>query len=158
ANHPALAPKISYGHRVTNITRVQPNGKGVDKTSSKNREESLFLVRTETATGTEDILARAVIDASGTFNTPHPVGPSATEAIGEANPVEPVFTTTPLPGPLGANADAFAGNTILVLGAGHSAANSLIRLARLRQQHPETQIIWGLRGAANQVRLYGGGA
>jgi len=158
ANHPALAPKISYGHRVTNITRVQPNGKGVDKTSSKNREESLFLVRTETATGTEDILARAVIDASGTFNTPNPVGRSGIEAIGEAKAREAGFITSPLPDPLGADADAFAGKTILVLGAGHSAANTLISLGRLRQQHPETQILWGLRGAANPVRLYGGGA
>src|SRR5699024_12857769 len=39
-----------------------------------------------------------------------------------------------------------------------SAANTLISLGRLRQQHPETQILWGLRGAANPVRLYGGGA
>src|SRR5690625_4427936 len=99
ANHPALAPKISYGHRATTTTRGHPHGKGVDKTSSKNREESLFLVRTETATGTEDILARAVIDASGTFNTPNPVGRSGIEAIGEAKAREAGFITSPLPDP-----------------------------------------------------------
>ena len=46
----------------------------------------------------------------------------------------------------------------MVLGAGHSAANTLISLGRLRQAHPDTQILWGLRGVANPVRLYGGGA
>ena len=59
ASHPALAGRISYGHRVAKVTRIQPDGRGVDKTSSKAREDSLFLVRTETAEGTEDILARA---------------------------------------------------------------------------------------------------
>ena len=45
-----------------------------------------------------------------------------------------------------------------MLGAGHSAANTLISLGRLRQQHPDTTVLWGLRGTANPVRLYGGGA
>ena len=158
ASHPALAGRISYGHRVAKVTRIQPDGKGVDKTSSKAREESLFLVRTETAEGTKDIAARAVIDASGTWNTPNPAGRSGIEAIGEAEAREAGFITSPLPDPLGADAEAFAGKGILVLGAGHSAANTLISLGRLRQQHPDTQILWGLRGAANPVRLYGGGA
>ncbi|MFF5790811.1 FAD-dependent oxidoreductase [Paeniglutamicibacter sp. NPDC012692] len=158
AAHPALAPRISFGHRVAKVTRIQPDGRGVDKTSSKTREDSLFLVRTETAEGPKDMLARAVIDASGTWNTPNPVGRSGIEAIGEAEARAAGFITSPLPDPLGADQDRFAGKTILVLGAGHSAANTLISLGRLRQQHPDTQILWGLRGAANPVRLYGGGA
>ncbi|GAA1496376.1 FAD-dependent oxidoreductase [Paeniglutamicibacter kerguelensis] len=158
ASHPALAPRISYGHRVAKVTRIQPDGRGVDKTSSKNREDSLFLVRTETAAGTEDVLASAVIDASGTWNMPNPVGRSGLEAIGEAEARAAGFITSPLPDPLGADQDSFAGKTVLVLGAGHSAANTLISLGRLRQQHPDTTVLWGLRGAANPVRLYGGGA
>lgn len=158
ASHPALATRISYGHRVTRVTRVQADGRGVDKASSKAREESLFLVRTETTTGTVDVLARAVIDASGTWSTPNPVGRSGIEAIGEAEAREAGFITSPLPDPLGADQESFAGKTILVLGAGHSAANTLISLGRLRQLHPDTTILWGLRGAANPVRLYGGGS
>lgn len=158
ASHPELAPKISYGHRVTLISRIQPNGLGADKTRSAERAEALFLVRTETATGTEDMLARAVIDASGTFNTPNPVGRSGIEAIGESKARAAGFITSPLPDPLGMDTEVFSGKTILVLGAGHSAANTLISLGRLRRQHPETRILWGLRGVANPVRLYGGGA
>ena len=157
AAHPALSPAISYGHRVSKVTRVQADGHGVDKTSSKARGDSLFLLRTETATGTKDLLARAVIDASGTWMTPNPVGRSGIEAIGEDEARRAGSITPALPDPLGADAEAFAGKTILVLGAGHSAANTLISLGRLRQRHTETRILWGLRGAANPVRLYGGG-
>lgn len=158
AAHPRLAPRISYGHRVTRITRVQPHGAGVDKSSSRNRADSLFLVRTETAAGSQDVLARAVIDASGTWRTPNPVGRSGIEALGEVEATTAGFVTSPLPDPLGVDAERFAGKTVLVMGAGHSAANTLISLGRLRQAHPDTQILWGLRGVANPVRLYGGGA
>lgn len=158
AAHPRLAPRISYGHRVTRITRVQPHGAGVDKSTSRNRADSLFLVRTETAAGSQDVLARAVIDASGTWRTPNPVGRSGIEALGEVEATTEGFITSPLPDPFGVDAERFAGKTILVLGAGHSAANTLISLGRLRQAHPDTQILWGLRGVANPVRLYGGGA
>src|SRR5699024_8495329 len=64
----------------------------------------------------------------------------------------------PLPDPLGADRDAFAGKTLLVLGAGHSAANTLISLGRLKSARADTKILWGLRGTANPVKLYGGGA
>ena len=158
AAHPALAPNISYGHRVTHITRIQAEGKSVDKTRTRGREDSLFLVRTQTASGTADLLARAVIDASGTWRTPNPVGRSGIEAIGETEARASGFITCPLPDPLGTDREAFADKTIVVLGAGHSAANTLISLGRLRQQHPDTTILWGLRGEANPVKLYGGGA
>ncbi|MBP2374537.1 hypothetical protein JOF46_002449 [Paeniglutamicibacter psychrophenolicus] len=157
AAHPALAPHISYGHRVTGVSRVQPGGNGVDKTRSQDRAESTFLLRTATARGLEDIEARAVIDASGTWGTPNPVGRSGFEAIGEADARAMGIVTSPLPDPLGAGREHFAGKTVLVLGAGHSAANTLISLGRLRQHHPDTRILWGLRGAANPIRLYGGG-
>lgn len=157
AAHPALASKISYGHRVTKVTRIQSTGNGVDKTRTQDRAESLFLVRTETVDGTVDLLARAVIDASGTWGNANPVGRSGIEAIGEAQARSAGLITSPLPDPLGADRESFIGKTILVLGAGHSAANTLISLGRLRRQHPETTILWGLRGTANPLRIYGGG-
>lgn len=157
AAHPALTPHIRYESRVTSITRVARDGAGVDKSTTAGREESLFLVRTKSHAGTVDVLARAVIDASGTWLTPNPVGRSGIDAIGEEEARVAGFVTSPLPDPLGADEDRFAGKTVLVLGAGHSAANTLISLGRLRQRYPQTQILWGLRGAANPIRLYGGG-
>lgn len=158
AAHPALAGRIGYGHRVTQVTRVGSDRAGVDKARTAGREDSLFLVRADTAAGPQDIVARAVIDASGTWNTPNPVGRSGIEAIGESAARVAGLITSPLPDVLGADRECFAGKTVLVLGAGHSAANTLISLGRLRQQVPGTTVLWGLRGKANPVRLYGGGA
>ncbi|MGO1696677.1 MAG: NAD(P)-binding domain-containing protein [Arthrobacter sp.] len=158
AEHPELAPRIRYNHRVTHVSRVHPGGKGIDRTRTAGREDTAFLIRVATPDGETELLGRAVLDASGTWNTPNPVGRSGLEALGEAEARRCGFITSPLPDPLGEDQDQLAGKTVLVLGAGHSAANTLISLGRLRQRNPETRILWGLRGAADPVRLYGGGA
>ncbi|AIY00813.1 hypothetical protein ART_1214 [Arthrobacter sp. PAMC 25486] len=158
AAHPSMAPCIKYGHRVIAVTRVLPSGAGVDLARSAGRDSSLFLVRSRVGDETVDVLARAVIDASGTWSSPNPVGRSGIDALGEAAARAAGLITSPLPDVLGASANQFAGRTVLVLGAGHSAANTLLALGRLRQQHPTTTILWGLRGPANPIRLYGGGS
>lgn len=157
ANHPKLASQIKYGHRVTKISRLHQDGRGLDKARTADRDESLFLIRAETAQGQIDLQARAVIDATGTWNQPNPVGRSGIEAIGEAEARAEGVITSPLPDPLGADREDFAGKTIMVLGAGHSAANTIISLGRLQKEHPDTKVLWGLRGQANPIRLYGGG-
>lgn len=158
AAHPQLREVIGYGQRVTSVSRVGADGSGLDKGRSADRDDSLYLVRVETADGTTELTARAVIDASGTWEKPNPIGRSGLSALGEDQARGRGFITSPLPDPLGADAERFAGKKVLVLGAGHSAANALILLGRLKQQFPETQILWGLRGQANPVRLYGGGS
>jgi hypothetical protein len=42
------------------------------------------------------------------------------------------------------------------VGAGHSAANTLISLADLAKQKPDTRILWAVRGASAE-KVYGGG-
>lgn len=158
AAHPSMAPCVRYGHRVTAVTRVLGSGAGVDLTRSTGRDDSTFLVRAIVGGASVDILARAVIDASGTWKKPNPVGRSGIEAIGEAAARTVGLISSPLPDVVGSDMEQFVGRTVLVLGAGHSAANTLLALGRLRQQHPATTILWGLRGTANPVRLYGGGA
>ncbi|MEU5839528.1 FAD-dependent oxidoreductase [Streptomyces diacarni] len=158
AAHPQLSPRIRYGHRVAKISRVLADGRGADKARTAHRDEAPFLVRTETPGGPVDLLGRAVVDASGTWNQPSPVGRAGIEAIGEAQAREHGFIICGLPDPLGADEQELAGKKLLVLGAGHSAANTVIALGRLQKKFPDTRILWGLRGAANPIRLYGGGA
>ena len=43
-----------------------------------------------------------------------------------------------------------------MIGAGHSAANTLINLSELADQVPGTQIVWAIRGAS-AAKVYGGG-
>src|SRR5690606_2337353 len=52
--------------------------------------------------------------------------------------------------------DRFAGRHTLVVGAGHSAANTLLALAELAETVPGTRITWALRGGSPE-RTFGGG-
>src|SRR5262249_19680598 len=75
AGTPALAPHIRYGAKVRAVSRF-----GVDRLRTADRERAPFVLRL--ADGTE-LLARAVIDASGTWNTPNPLGANGLPAQGE---------------------------------------------------------------------------
>ena len=149
---PELAPRIRLGHRVVGVTR-----RGVDKTRSLGRDRRPFLVRTVTADGgVEDVLARAVLDASGTFRQSNPLGDGGLVASGEAEALACGAITGPLPDVLGIDRDRFAGRSTLVVGMGHSAANTLLSLVELAEQEPSTRILWAIRGGSAR-RLFGGG-
>jgi hypothetical protein len=95
-----------------------------------------------------------VIDASGTWTTPNPLGADGSPVDGEAEHVDRIAYG--LPDVLGRDRATYAGRATLVVGAGHSAANVLLDLARLADHDPRTTIIWVVRGR-NLVRVYGGG-
>ncbi|WP_155368804.1 FAD-dependent oxidoreductase [Catellatospora vulcania] len=143
---PALAGRVRYGAKVVAISRD-----GLDRVRTTGRESAPFLIRL--ATG-EELTARAVIDASGTWPTPNVLGGSGLPAHGE--PEAAAFIETALPDVLGADRERFAGKHTLVVGAGHSAANTLLALAQLATETPGTTASWAIRtGAA--TRTYGGG-
>ena len=58
---------------------------------------------------------------------------------------------------LGRDRAIYAGQRVLVIGGGHSAANVLLDLARLAEADAGLQIIWAVR-SANLARVFGGGA
>ena len=138
---------MRYGARVAAITRL-----GLDRVRSAGRDATPFLVRL--ADGT-DLLARAVIDASGTWGTPNVLGASGIPAHGESEAA--AHLESALPDVLGRDRDRFAGRRTLVVGAGHSAANTLLALAELAEQEPGTRITWAIR-ATSPARAYGGEA
>ncbi|TDC88553.1 FAD-dependent oxidoreductase [Actinomadura sp. 7K507] len=150
AGVPELAGRIHTGTRVVAVTR-----QGVDATRTIDRDQYPLLVRTIDAEGAvRDRTARAVIDASGTWGHPNPLGHSGLPAIGEDHAAP--YLTGPLPDVLGRDRDRFAGRHTLVVGMGHSSANTLLALAELAEQAPGTRISWAVR--SNSVaRLYGGG-
>ena len=149
AGLPELAPSIETDARVVAVSRW-----GADKVLSKGRESKPFMLLVETARGTRRDRAGAVIDASGTWRTPNPLGAGGIPAEGEAE-----FATRiayGIPDVLGRDRHIYAGRTTLVAGSGHSAANALLELARLAETEPGTKAIWLTRGA-DLVRIYGGG-
>ena len=145
ADLPVLKPNVRYGARVVAVTRL-----GLDRLRTAGRDTTPFLVRL--ADG-EDLLGRAVIDASGTWATPNVLGASGIPAHGERDAT--AFLEQALPDVLGTDRDRFAGRRTLVVGAGHSAANTLLLLADLAEQVPGTQVTWAIR-AATPARTYGG--
>jgi thioredoxin reductase len=65
---PEIAPHVRYQARVVAISR-----EGVDRVRSAGRGHAPFVVR---LAGGEELAARAVIDASGTWATPNVLGPT----------------------------------------------------------------------------------
>ncbi len=142
-----LAPRIRYESTVTDVTR-----QGMDRTRSAGRGTTPFLLRVRTGDAVAEHLARAVIDTSGTYSTPNGLtasGLAPTEADGIRD-----FISHALPDVLGADRDRFAGKHTLVVGAGHSAANTLLKLAALAERESGTTVSWAIRGAS-PVRAYG---
>lgn len=149
AGLPELAPMIETGARVVGISRW-----GADKVLSNARGTRPFMLVVETANGTRRDSARAVIDASGTWQMPNPLGAGGIAAEGEAENAGRIAYG--IPDILGRDRALYAGRTTLVAGSGHSAANALLDLARLAEAEPGTASIWVTRGT-DLVRIYGGG-
>jgi hypothetical protein len=144
---------VRTGARVVAVSK-----QGLDKGRSLGRERRPFLVRVRHRDGIEeDLLARAVIDASGTWSRPNPIGGSGLPAAGEGRAAEAGFMTGPLPDVRARDRDRFAGKATLVVGMGHSAANTLIDLASLAREADGTRVVWAIR-ADSPDRLYGGAA
>ena len=128
---------------------------GLDKTHSRNRDTTPFVVRVELTDGeVREYQAAGVIDASGTWSARNPLGTSGLPALGEAASADRI--SSPLPDVLGRDRETFAGRRAVVVGAGHSAANTLINLSELAAQVPGTKIVWAIRGAS-AAKVYGGG-
>ncbi|WP_209370086.1 NAD(P)-binding domain-containing protein [Brevibacterium renqingii] len=152
ADTPQLCDTIHTNTRVIAVSRV-----GLDRTRTPGRENAAFLVRTQnTDEKVDDHEVRAVIDASGTWDTPNPLGQAGLPAIGETAARDAGLVTSPLPDVLGSDREQFAGRHALVVGAGHSAANTLLALGQLSEEKPSTRISWAIRGA-DPGSAYGGG-
>jgi hypothetical protein len=138
---PALVSRIRLHTTVVAVARHD-----LDKVRSPGRDQLPFLVRIRDRDGRlADLQARAVIDASGTWTQPNPLGASGLPALGE--PDAGTRITYGLPDILGRNRERYAGRRTVVVGAGHSAATSLLALAKLQHQAPGTEVVWAVRSA-----------
>lgn len=145
----AIAPNLKLGHRVLAITRA-----GLDKVKTRGRENSPFVIRVATDAGEQDYLASAVIDATGTWSQPNPLGANGLPARGESALYERIAYG--MPDILGAERRRYGGKRVLVVGAGHSAAGSLLALATLAEEEAGTRLVWAIRGRRS-AKLFGGG-
>ncbi|MBV4551454.1 NAD(P)-binding domain-containing protein [Pseudomonas sp. SWRI102] len=136
--------------RVLAVTRL-----GQDVMKTQGRSAAPFLLRVAGAAGEQDVLARAVIDASGTYLTPNWMGAHGIPALGEIE--HAAHITYGIPQVLGRARNRYANKRVLVVGGGHSAFNALQDLVRLTQEAPQTKVLWAIRGNSLE-RILGGGA
>ncbi len=148
---PTIAPHVRVDTRVVQVTR-----RGFDKVKSAGRDDAPFELLLAHADGrSERVLARAVIDASGTWRSPNPMGAGGVVADGEEQQATRIAYR--MPDVLGAERPRYAGKRTLVVGSGHSAFNVLLDLATLAESAPNTSITWALR-RTDPGLLFGGGA
>jgi cation diffusion facilitator CzcD-associated flavoprotein CzcO len=140
----ALGDRVLLGHRVTAVARL-----GFDKMKTEGRDAAPFALTVATPRGEEQVLARAVIDASGTYGVPNPLGASGVLARGEAAAADRIHYG--IADPLGRDRARYEGKRVLVVGSGHSAFDVLIDLAEL----PATPITWLVRRPFTDAK-YGG--
>ncbi|MET9626485.1 FAD-dependent oxidoreductase [Lentzea sp. NPDC006480] len=136
-----LGDVVRFGARVVGVAR-----RGRDRVVDAGREDEPLTVHV----GEERIAARAVIDASGTWGSPNPLGGDGLPAVGEQAAASQISYRVP---DLATERARYAGKRIAVAGSGHSALTALVALAELE---PATKIVWLLRrGAVGNV--FGGG-
>lgn len=148
AGLPAIRAALKLNSRVMAISRA-----GFDKVKTAGRERAPFVLSIREPSGhLRRERARAVIDCSGTWSEPNPLGADGLPVPGEADLASRIAYG--IPDILGAQKLRYAGKRVLVVGSGHSAANALLDLAHLRAAHPETRILWAVRGDS-LARLFG---
>ncbi|WP_217702966.1 FAD-dependent oxidoreductase [Microbacterium tenebrionis] len=142
----ALGARIHYATTVTGVAR-----QGRDKVVDAGRKSQPFVVHTVDAGGTESrLLARAVVDASGTWSLPNPAGADGFPALGETAASELISYRIP------ADVSDLAGSHVVVVGAGHSATHAVLRLSELARRSPGTRVTWLLR-RGSAANVFGGG-
>ena len=144
-----VRPFLRLESTVTAIHR-----KGFDKMKTSGRENIPFIVEYEQNEYVDRIEASAVIDATGTWLTPNPIGASGNYADGEKQYAEQIMYG--IPDILGSSRERYTGKNVVVIGSGHSAIQSLTLLHELKLQVPETTIHWVLR-KPRVADAFGGG-
>ncbi|CAH0344733.1 NAD(P)/FAD-dependent oxidoreductase [Bacillus sp. CECT 9360] len=147
---PEIAPVLSLNTKVVSISR-----KGIDKMKTDQRAEQPFILYVEKNNVTERIEAKAVIDATGTWSNPNPVNSEGVWTSRERVLGEHIYYG--IPNVKGEAGNQYKGKRIAVIGGGHSALNTLIDLAKLKENDPQTELIWIMR-KRNAEEAYGGEA
>lgn len=134
-----LGERVRFGAQVVGVAR-----RGRDRVVDAGRETEPLTVHVQTAAGEERILARAVIDASGTWASPNPLGADGLPAVGERAAADRIAYQVPdLADP--AVRARYAGKRIAVAGSGHSALTALVAFAEHTETEPGTHVDWLLR-------------
>ena len=136
-DRPPLAGRVRNRHRVVAVGRARMT-RG-EMAGHPLRAERPFRLLVETPEGEEVIEAEAVLDASGIYDTPAAVGAGGVPARGERAAQGRLLRHL---GAFEALLPSLGGRDVLVVGHGHSAANALGLMGRMR---PTPRVTWAVR-------------
>jgi len=133
---PAVAPRLRLGTRVLAVGR-----QGLLKHEAigdPERARHPFRLLVADAEGERVEHADVVLDCTGTYGQPNALGDGGIPAPGERALEDRIVRRLP---DVAAEAGAWAGRTVLLTGAGHSAQTAARALAAL----PGTRVVWAVR-------------
>ena len=137
---PTIAPNLRLGSRVLAVGR-----EGLlkhEEIASAERGRRPFRILVSDGSRERAEHADVVIDATGTYGNPNRLGDAGIPAPGERTLDGEIRRHIP---DLAREASDWAGKTILLAGAGHSAQTAVRDLAALAREAPGTRVIWVLR-------------
>ena len=139
---PEIAPHVRYSTCAVAVGRD-----GLlkhEEIATAERARHPFRLLLEGRSGEETIeRAQVLIDTTGTYCTPNSLGDGGIPAAGERSFAGEIRREIP---DFAHEGSDWAGDTILLAGAGHSAQTAVRALAELAREAPRTRVIWALRG------------
>jgi cation diffusion facilitator CzcD-associated flavoprotein CzcO len=143
AELPAVAPQLRLGARVVAVGR-----QGLlkhEEIGTPQRAQRPFRLLVDDGAGAERVEhADAVLDCTGTYGNPNALGDGGIRAPGERALADRIERRLP---DVAREPRAWAGRTVLLSGAGHSAQTAARRLAELARDAPGTRVLWAVRSA-----------
>ncbi|URN96306.1 MAG: FAD-dependent oxidoreductase [Candidatus Pristimantibacillus lignocellulolyticus] len=137
SQHNRISPYIQTNSTVISIARMDN-----DRMKSMERTVQPFEVYVENNGKISSVVARAVIDASGTWGNPNPAKSNGVWLPSEKQLLDDIEYGIPN---IAKEKSLYAGRKIAVIGSGHSAINSLIQLCEVIKEYPDTVIYWLIR-------------
>lgn len=133
----SIKPYLYTNHRVISVLR-----RGIGLTEHR-RKHAPFEVICSNETEIVSFLGRAVLDCSGTWQQPNPLGASGKQASGEFECSDSIWSGIP-------DAETrdrvfFENHHTLVVGSGHSAMHAVRDLIELQKTAPATRVTWAIR-------------
>lgn len=125
-------------------TVIAVGKKNRDKTRDANREDLSFVVHyTHPNDGGKILEAKAIIDTSGTWTQPNPIGAGGIPAIGESENRDRIRYG--IPNILDEYESTYQNKHVMVVGSGHSAMQVILDLVQLQKKYQTTRITWIMR-------------
>jgi thioredoxin reductase len=141
---------VRYDTEVVGVARA-----GRDLMVDAGRDDAPFAVHLRTGQGLVVLEVAAVIDASGTWTIPNPLGTEGYPAPGEAETSGHISYRVPDLRDPDVRA-RYAGKHIALAGTGASAMNVLVELKQLADEHPATRVSWLVRRGTTSTAFGGG--